>query len=135
MKARHLLVALAIAGLAAMAQAENTAQSQGANHAHGHENAADEYHRVRGIFLGYDDSEHRITVAHEAIPEVMMAMRMHLTLPDSEPAPHLAVGDKVAFEMFSRVEAGRTWYARGLEALPAETALELPAKLREQIGH
>ncbi|HSH47672.1 MAG TPA: copper-binding protein, partial [Halomonas sp.] len=107
----------------------DAAQTQDA----GQEQAANEYHPVRGIFLGYDDSERRITVAHEAIPEVMMAMRMHLALPEDEPAPRFAVGDKVAFEMFSRVEAGRTWYARKLEALPADTALVLPEKLREQI--
>ncbi len=90
---------------------------------------------VRAIFLGYDETEHRITAAHEAIPEVMMAMRMHLALPQDEPAPQLAPGDKVVFQMFSRIEGGQRWYVKQLEPLPEETELTLPDSLREAIGH
>jgi len=135
MKLRHLLAGLAITCLATGAQAE----SMGGEHGHGHDampsSEADASHAVRGIFLGYDAQEHRVTIAHEAIPEVMMAMRMRLTLPESESVPTLSPGDKVSFQMFSRVENGRTWHARGLEPLPADTELALPQSLRDKIGH
>lgn len=122
MKRSGLLVGLALAWLSLGAQASDMA-------------SAEEGHAARGIFLGYDEAEHRVTIAHEAVPEVMMAMRMHLALPDGEPTPDFSVGDKVAFQMFSRVENGRSWYAKELEALPADTELELPEELRDKIGH
>lgn len=108
---------------------------------HGHDGHAMEAaepagsHTVRGIFLGYDEAEHRVTIAHEAVPEVMMAMRMHFALPEGEPAPALAPGDKVTFEMWRRTEVGPRWHARELEALPDTTEILLPPGLRDQVGH
>ncbi|MGM0701747.1 MAG: copper-binding protein [Pseudomonadota bacterium] len=122
MKRSGLLAGLVLAWLSLGAQASGMA-------------SAEEGHAARGIFLGYDEAEHRVTIAHEAVPDVMMAMRMHLALPDGEPTPDFSVGDKVAFQMFSRVENGRSWYAKELEALPADTELELPEELRDKIGH
>lgn len=140
MKFESALILLAVASLSLSAQAEQPHHSHGHGQAHDHamsataEEGAGPY-EVRAIFLGYDETEHRITAAHEAIPGVMMAMRMHLALPEEEPAPQLEPGDKVVFQMFSRIEAGQRWYVQGLERLPEETELALPAELREAVGH
>ncbi|WP_445000903.1 hypothetical protein [Halomonas mongoliensis] len=88
---------------------------------------------VRGIYLGHDES--RISVAHEMIPDVMCAMRMNLHLQEGEEVPLLAEGDPIQFTMIGRMEIGMTWYAESIEALPADTELELPESLREAIGH
>ncbi|TFH87640.1 copper-binding protein [Billgrantia azerbaijanica] len=135
MKLSQLLAGLAMAWLAVGAQAESMNGQPGHAHAAMSSAAADAAHTLRGIFLGYDAETHRATIAHEAVPGVMMAMRMRLALPEGAPAPDLSPGDKVRFEMFSRIETGRTWHARALEPLPADTELTLPAALREQIGY
>lgn len=124
--------------LAAMILSVSVQAGQG-HQGHGHNNEASQEasgpHEVRGIFLDFDENEGRITMAHEAIPGVMMAMRMHLRLPEDEALPNLEPGDKVGFQMFSRIEAGQRWYAKGLERLPEGTELNLPAELREAVGH
>ncbi|MBZ0330945.1 copper-binding protein [Halomonas sp. ANAO-440] len=133
MKSKAILALLVTAILSVSVQAD-----QG-HHDHGHHGDGSQegagYHEVRGIFLGFDEDQGRITMAHEAVPGVMMAMRMYLHLPEGEALPDLAPGDKVAFQLFSRVEAGQRWYAKDLEPLPAGTELTLPDELREAIGH
>ncbi|RCV88905.1 hypothetical protein DU505_12425 [Billgrantia montanilacus] len=133
MKIKPLLVLLAATMLSVSVQAEQDHQG------HGHDSEASQEasgpHEVRGIFLGFDEGEGRVTMAHEAIPDVMMAMRMHLRLPEGQALPALEPGDKVAFRMFSRIEAGRVWYASDLELLPSQTELELPPQLREAVGY
>ena len=134
------LLAAAVLSLSAHAGEDpHGHQAHGDDHAHGHDHGPSEAaagpFAVRGIFLGHDPSEGRVTLAHEAIPDVMMAMRMHLILPEGEAVPALEEGDKVAFQMFSRIEAGQRWYAQGLEPLPEGTELTLPEPLREAIGY
>ncbi|MFY0989157.1 copper-binding protein [Halomonas sp. C05BenzN] len=111
------------------------AQAGDRGHGHGGAGHASGPHEVRGIYLGHDPAEGRISVAHEAIPEVMMAMRMNLHLVEGEPLPDLAEGDKVAFRMIGRATTGMSWFAEGVERLPDDTELVLPAELRERIGH
>ncbi|MCG6656836.1 copper-binding protein [Halomonas campisalis] len=129
------LLATALLSIAAHADQGHHGHAHGHDHAHGEAETAAGPFEVRGIFLGHDEGEGRVTLAHEAIPEVMMAMRMHLALPEGEAVPALEVGDKVSFQMFSRIEAGQRWYAEGLEPLPEGTELTLPDALREAIGH
>ncbi|WP_163557800.1 copper-binding protein [Halomonas sp. NO4] len=133
MKPSLVLAGLAMAWLAVGAHPVQASEPHG--HAAESAEAAAGPHTVHGIFLGYDEKTHRVTIAHEATPDVMMAMRMRLALPESEPAPSLSPGDKVRFQMFSRVETGRTWHARELEPLPDDTELALPQALRDKIGH
>lgn len=137
-KAVTALLAASLLSLAAHGEPSHPAHGHGHGQAHGHAAMAEAGtgpHPVRGIFLGYAPDQGRVTIAHEAIPEVMMAMRMHLRLPEGEPAPTFAPGDKVAFQMFSRIEAGRVWYARELAPLDGDIELDLPPQLREAIGH
>ncbi|MBA2778025.1 copper-binding protein [Billgrantia kenyensis] len=120
-------------------QGQHTHHAHGGDHAHDHAHATSETaagpFEVRGIFLGHDESEGRVTLAHEAVPEVMMAMRMHLALPEGEAVSAFEPGDKVVFQMFSRIEGGQRWYAKEFEALPEGTELSLPAELREAVGY
>lgn len=138
MKIATLPALLAAAALSLSVHAGEDHHGHGAHgedHAHGEAEAAAGPFAVRGIFLGHDPSEGRVTLAHEAIPDVMMAMRMHLFLPEGEAVPALEPGDKVAFQLYSRIDAGQRWYAQGFEPLPEGTELTLPDTLREAIGH
>lgn len=132
MKSKALLALLTATMLSVSVQAGQGHQAHGQSDEMAQE--ASDPHEVRGIFLGFDEHKRDITMAHEAIPDVMMAMRMHLRLPEGEALPALEPGDKVVFQMYSRVDVGRTWYAKGLERLPEGTQLSLPDELREAIG-
>lgn len=133
MKSKAILTLLAATVLSVSVQADQE------HHGHGHHDEMSQEapgsHEVRGIFLGFDEDEGRITMAHEAIPGVMMAMRMYLYLPEGEALPSLEPGDKVVFQMFSRVDVGQRWYVTELETLPEGVELTLPDELREAIGY
>ncbi|MCA1770510.1 MAG: copper-binding protein [Halomonas sp.] len=133
MKRTVLLAAVLLMGSAALVPASDHGQPSHQGHAQGE--MAESRHEVRGIYLGYDAEAHRISVAHEEIPLVMAAMRMNLHLADEESAPELAEGEPMRFTMFGKVQNGMRWYAESFEALPADTELELPERLREMIGH
>jgi len=133
MKPTVLLAAALLAGAVTQAQASD--HGYHSHHGHAHGEMTESRHKVRGIYLGYDAEAHRISVAHEEIPEVMRAMRMNLHLAEGDTAPELAEGAPMRFIMVGRVGDGMTWYAESFEALPVDTELELPERLREMIGH
>lgn len=115
-----LTVALALIACSVVALAQDVERS--------------EVYPVKGIFLSYDHAEHEIVVIHEMVPDVMCAMRMMLRLPESEPAPDFAHGDKIRFGMQRRAVQGHQWFAMDLEVLPADTELVLPEKALEREG-
>jgi Cu/Ag efflux protein CusF len=131
---RLVLLAALLLGPATLPLASAQAADHG-HHGHAHGEEAPSRHELRGIYLGYDAEANRISVAHEAIPEVMRAMRMNLHLPEGEPVPELNKGERIRFTMVGKVEGGMRWYAESIEALPADTELALPQPLREMIGH
>ncbi len=133
MKRTVLLATALLMGSATLAPASDHGQS--GHHGHVQGEMTESRHEVRGIYLGYDAEAHRISVAHEEIPEVMRAMRMNLHLAEGDTAPELAEGAPMRFIMAGRVGDGMTWYAESFEALPVDTELELPERLREMIGH
>jgi Cu/Ag efflux protein CusF len=133
MKRTALLAAALLMGSAPLVPASDPGQPGHQGHARGE--MAESRHEVRGIYLGYDAEAHHISVAHEAIPGVMRAMRMNLRLAEGDAAPGLTEGERIRFTMTGRVEQGMSWYAAAIEALPADTELELPERLREMIGH
>ena len=90
--------------------------------------ATEEVYEVRGRYLSTDMRGESISVVHETIPDVMMAMRMSLRIDDPTVSEGLETGDVIQFDMV-RTQAG--WYARNIEVLPPETELELPEHLRE----
>ncbi|WP_253447029.1 copper-binding protein [Halomonas sp. Y3] len=133
MKPTVLLAAALLAGAVTQAQASD--HGHHSHHGHAQGEMTESRHEVRGIYLGYDAEAHRISVAHEEIPGVMRAMRMNLRLAEDDAAPGLAEGERIRFTMTGKVKEGMTWYADAIEALPADTELELPEGLREMIGH
>jgi len=131
---RFILLSALLMGPAALPLAAVQAADHG-QHGHAQGERAESRHAVRGIYLGYDAESRRISVAHEAIPEVMRAMRMNLHLAEGEALPELVEGERIRFTMVGKVEEGMTWYAESIETLPADTKLALPQPLREMIGH
>jgi Cu/Ag efflux protein CusF len=133
MKPTVLLAAALLAGAVTQAQASD--HGHHSHHGHAQGEMTESRHEVRGIYLGYDAEAHRISVAHEEIPQVMAAMRMNLHLAEEVSAPELAEGEPMGFTMVGKAQNGMRWYAESFEALPADTELELPERLREMIGH
>lgn len=82
---------------------------------------------VRGIYVTTDYQNLTVTILHEAIPDVMNAMRMSLRLDNSQAVEDLERGDKISFRL---ARVGMQWYARDIELLPEGTELELPDELR-----
>ncbi len=83
---------------------------------------------VKGRYLSTDMRGESISVVHETVPDVMMAMRMSLRIDDASVAETLETGDIIQFDMV-RTEDG--WFARNIELLPPDTELDLPDHLRE----
>ncbi len=77
---------------------------------------------ARGQVVRVESAGQQVVLDHEAIPELMGAMRMSLAVAEPAEARALAPGDKIAFEL---VDAPRGAYVRGIEKLPPETVLEL----------
>ncbi len=88
----------------------------------------EEVYEVRGRYLSTQIGGESISVIHEAIPDVMHAMRMELRIDDPSVSERFQTGDIIAFEMVN-TESG--WYARNIEMLPPDTELELPDVLRD----
>ncbi|AFM05890.1 Copper binding periplasmic protein CusF [Bernardetia litoralis DSM 6794] len=83
------------------------------------------FYTVRGqiVEIGEADEEGNamVTLHHEEIPDVMMAMKMDLKT-NTEFLGEVAADDKISFEMLKTEEG---YMMRNIEKLPAETELTL----------
>jgi Cu/Ag efflux protein CusF len=80
-------------------------------------------YETRGIYHGPRFDGEAASVEHEAIPDVMEAMRMDLRLEDPAELDRLTPGDRVRFDLVVR---GSEVRARHFERLPDTTRLVLP---------
>jgi Cu/Ag efflux protein CusF len=81
-------------------------------------------YEVRGQFVMFQYGGEAIRVDHEEIPGFMAAMRMDFRPKDPAEVEGLKPGDKIAFRY---VVGEKGSYIEGVEVLPPETELELPA--------
>jgi Cu/Ag efflux protein CusF len=79
-------------------------------------------YETRGIYHGPRFDGEAASIEHEAIPDVMEAMRMDLRLEDPTELDRFTPGDRVRFDIVVR---GAEVRARHFERLPDTTRLEL----------
>lgn len=87
-------------------------------------------YQVKGRFLSLNTEGPFISVVHEAIPDVMNAMRMNMNIKHIEDAADLSRGDIISFTLNRE---GMSWYATDIKLLPKDTELNLPENL-QQLG-
>jgi len=80
-------------------------------------------YETRGIYHGPRFDGEAASLEHEAIPDLMEAMRMDLHLEDPSELDRLTPGDRVRFDLVVRGEEVR---ARHFERLPDTIRLALP---------
>lgn len=81
-----------------------------------------ERYEVRGEVVRLEYGGLALRIDHEAIPDVMEAMRMSFRLQSPEEARDLQPGDRISF-MYVVKEEGS--YIRDIERLPPDTELDL----------
>lgn len=82
----------------------------------------EEVYGVRGVYEGTRFEGTTVTVDHEAVPDLMDAMRMDFRLADTASVAHLRPGQKVRFHIAVTADGARAF---GFERLPDATRLQL----------